>query len=243
MQMRSWFLLMALVCLGFWIGRIAGWQPGDSRPLLDSVANSSGQVYSVARMANVPISGRMAPPLTESMSLEDLISVAQDVYVEPGERNLAMDRLMFQLPKRDAIAVFHRLALSKVDADVYRSWSVQHLGMATKDSRDEEVALEGLSLLRSLAQENPEGTLVRREALYALLTIGKAKDLGWIADLTRKGLSGSGPDRDLWARFAGMLHLTDQIPKLQELSASKEWALRMSAINALTKITDNSGSL
>jgi hypothetical protein len=192
---------------------------------------------------NTYITGRSSPLMSDLMSDNDLVAVANDVNAVAEDRNEAMERLSFQLPSLQAMTVLDQIAHNTSDSDMCRSWSVQHLGILTQETIEPDVRNVGLKLLRHLAHSMPEGKLVRREALFALLNIGVPEDVAWITELTKAGLAQASPDRDLWARFAGMLRLHDQIPKLRECATSKAWALRMSAREALKRLGDNGDEL
>jgi HEAT repeat protein len=245
----TWALVSILVigggvCLGRTTRQLALQAADQQSREMPLLAHSSQTVERVIETrASVIVAGRNSPAMTDTMSDDDLIAVAGDIHVDAKERNDAMERLRSQLPALQAMEALDRLSRDTTDIDVYRSWGVQHLGMLVKGTSDLQARQDGLRRLRDLARHYPEGTLVRREALFALVEIGLTEDVTWITRLTREGLAIPSPDCDLWARFAGMLRLHDQVPSLRTYATSNEWSLRMSAIEALKLLGDSADAL
>jgi HEAT repeat protein len=224
----SWATLAIVAALGAAIGIWLGY----SRP--ESVADPALPALAVPDLARqtAPDEGR-APTIVdpETVPEQDLPQRALDRSLTWATRNRLMERLS---ASEDPVWAMRALTAcaDAADDDVIRSWAVQHLGLIA-ESPDQAVAAAVLAEIRRLATSASRGTLVRREALFALATVGTASDRALVTGEVRDGLQRRDSELDLHARLAGLLRLTETIPQLKSLLQHEEWSVRGSAREAL----------
>lgn len=253
---RTSVAMVAVIVVGLAIG--AAWGSGAIAFLPTGGAGSAGAAPSSSHgrpeaappwSGDRPIpsdarSGAGAPAATPparmdgSITIDDLERIAADVREDPKTRNEAMDRLVGDARTADVGRALARVAGNTRDGDMVRSWAVQHLGLLVDQGAGAGARPGILADLRTLAASSPPGTLVRREALFALVTSDETSDRERVAQLARAALSTpeAEPDLDLFIRFAGMLHLHDLAARVAALREHASWIVRMSAQEAARKL-------
>jgi len=173
-----------------------------------------------------------------STTINDLERIAANVDEDPKTRNEAMDRLVGGARTTDVGHALARVAGNARDGDMVRSWAVQHLGLLIDQGSGVGARSGILAGLRTLAESSPPGTLVRREALFALVNGNEPSDKERIAHQARVALASpeTEPDLDLFIRFAGMLQLHDVTVRVATFREHPSWIVRMSAQEAVRKL-------
>lgn len=232
--MRSRSILVIVVIIGFGLacGRMLGNQSQhqvDRHTHASSVAPESQRADSY----QIPGGGGKEPLPEGSYTVDQLYLAASDLRRDPAERNQIMERISTAEDSHQAFVALMALANNQEDIDVYRSWAIQHLGLMLVDpyARTERSAI--LNYLRHTATAYKEGTLIRRESLFALAVSGDDADKTEIIRVVRERLATEGLDRDLYARFAGMFRLHDQRSVISSLCDSPQWSVRMASNEAL----------
>jgi len=253
---RTSLAIIAVIVIGLAIGRSLGSVPINpgfhSRNGLTAATSPSdngkaevGSSWSENKHIPSEVrSGAGAPTATTptrmdgSTTINDLERIAADVDEEPKTRNEAMDRLVGNARTADVGHALARVAGNARDGDMVRSWAVQHLGLLIDQGSGSGIRSDILAELRTLAGSSPPGTLVRREALFALVNSNELSDKERIANQARAALASpeTEPDLDLFIRFAGMLQLHDLTIRVATFREHPSWIVRMSAQETARKL-------